>query len=119
MDARHAQETPGRWRRTILPIAAAYGAWLATMALAVGVIVAWRAALLQLYVALRLDKYGMAAFNNTIVIVFLLAWLVMVVITESWYRQAVEKSLLRRRFARLTVVLLALLAVGLLAMWVV
>ena len=114
MDARHAQGTPGRLRRTVLPIAAAYGAWLATMALAIGVILVWRDALLQLYVALRLDKYGMAAFNNTVVIVFLLAWLVLVVATESWFRQAADKGLVRRRFARLAVVLVALLACGVL-----
>ncbi len=119
MDARHAQGAPGRLRRTILPVAAAYGAWLATMALAVGVMYVWRAALLQLYIALRFDKYAFAAFNNTIVIVFLLAWLVMVVVTESWYRQAAEKGLLGRRFARLSLVLLALLAVGFLTEWVV
>ena len=118
MSAHHAQDTPGRLRRSVLPVAAAYGAWLVTMALAVGVMVVWRDALLQLYIALRLDKYAFAAFNNTIVIVFLLAWLVMVVITESWYRQAVEKGLLGRRFARVSVVLLALLAAGLLAQWV-
>ena len=119
MDARRAQGTSGRRRRTILPIAAAYGAWLATMALAVGVMVAWYPTLLQLYVALRLNKYGMAAFNNTIVIVFLLAWLVMVVVTESWYRQAAEKGLVRRRFVRVVVALLALLAAGWLVDWAV
>ncbi len=119
MDARHAQGAPGRLRRTILPVAAAYGAWLVTMALAVVVMYVWRSALLQVYIALRLDKYAFAAFNNTIVIVFLLAWLVMVVITESWFRQAAEKGLLGRRFARLSLVLLALLAAGLLAQWVV
>jgi hypothetical protein len=112
VDARHAQRAPGRLRRSILPVAGAYGAWLATMALAVGVMYVWRAALLQLYVALQLNKYGIAAFNNTIVIVFLLAWLVMVVVTESWFRQAAEKGLLGRRFARLSLVLVALLAVG-------
>jgi hypothetical protein len=119
VDARHAQRAPGRLRRSILPVVAAYGAWLATMALAVGVMYVWRSALLQLYVALQLNKYGIAAFNNTIVIVFLLAWLVMVVVTESWFRQAVEKGLLGRRFARLSLVLLALLAVGFLTEWVV
>ena len=119
MDARHAQRAPGRLRRSILPVAAAYGAWLATMVLAVGVMYVWRAALLQLYIELQLNKYGIAAFNNTIVIVFLLAWLVMVVVTESWYRQAAEKGLVGRRFARVSVVLLALLAAGLLAQWVV
>ena len=112
MNARQAPGAPGRLRRTVLPIAAAYGAWLVTMALAVGVMYIWRDALLQLYVALRLDKYGMAAFNNTVVIVFLLAWLVMVVLTENWYRQGAEKGLLGRRFARLSVVLLALLGLG-------
>ncbi len=119
MDAGRAQGTPGRLRRSVLPVAAAYGAWLVTMALAVGVMYVWRAALLQLYVALQLDKYGMAAFNNTVVIVFLLAWLVMVVLTENWYRQAAEKGLLGRRFARLSLVLLALLAAGFLTEWVV
>ncbi len=119
MSARHAQETPGRLRRSILPIVGAYGAWLVTMVLAVGVMYVWRSALLQIYIALRLDKYAFAAFNNTIVIGFLLAWLVMVVVTESWYRQAVEKGLLGRRFARISLVLLALLAAGWLAGWMV
>ena len=106
---------PSRLRRTILPIAAAYGAWLVSIVLAVVVLAVWRAALLQLYIELRLEKYAFAAFNNTIVIVFLLAWLVMVVATENWYRQAAEKGLIGRRFARLSLVLLALLAIGYLA----
>ena len=119
MSARHAQGTPGRLRRTILPIAGAYGAWLVTMVLAVGVMYVWRSALLQLYIALSLEKYAFAAFNNTIVIVFLLAWLVMVVVAEGWYRQAAEKGLVGRRFARVSLVLLGLLAAGFLAEWVV
>jgi hypothetical protein len=103
---------PDRLRRTVLPIAAAYGGWLVAGALAVGVLVVWHTALMRLYVALRFDKWGYAAFNDTLVIVFLLAWLVLVVATESWFRQAADKGLVGRRFARLAVVLLALLGCG-------
>ena len=112
MSARHAQGTPGRLRRTILPIAGAYGAWLVTMALAVGVMYVWRSALLQLYIALSLEKYAFAAFNTRMVIVILLVWVGMVVVTEGWCRQAAEKGLLGRRFVRVSLVLLALLAAG-------
>jgi hypothetical protein len=103
---------PDQLRRTVLPIAAAYGGWLVTGALAVGVLAVWHTALTRLYVALRFDKWGYAAFNDTLWIVFLLAWLVLVVATEHWFRQAADKGLVGRRFARLAVVLLALLGCG-------
>ena len=101
-----------RLRRAILPLAAAYGCWLVTGTLGLAALSAWRAALLALYVALGFNRWGRTAFNDIVVIALLLAWLVLVVATEGWYRQAAARGALGRRFARMTAALLALLATG-------
>lgn len=101
-----------RLRRAIVPLVAAYGCWLATGALGLAALAAWRAALLALYVALGFNRWSRTAFNDLLVIVFLLAWLVLVVATEGWYRQAAARGAVGRRFARMTAALLALLAAG-------
>ena len=96
-------------------IAVAYLAWFASAALGVATMIAWHSALLRLYVNLELNKYGVAAFNNTVVIVLALVWLVALIALESWYRNAGNFPELGRRVAR---ILFAEVALSLLA-WVV
>ncbi len=75
----------------------AYGLWLLTAALGLGLFLVWRSALLQLYIRLRLDKWAFAAFNNAIVIVLALVWLALVIASESLYRRAAVQGRLARR----------------------
>lgn len=105
-------ETPRSLSRSIASTIATYGAWLIVSALGVAICAVWRTALLQLYLALRLDKWGFAAFNNAIVIVLILGWLVMVMLTEGWLRNAAHQGVLGRRFRRLVLAEGALLIVG-------
>jgi len=75
-------QTPSGWR-TAATIAAVYGAWFVICAVGIGVMVVWHSALLRAYIALRWDKWGMALFNDTIVFVLVLAWLVFVIAIET------------------------------------
>jgi uncharacterized protein HemY len=91
----------------------AYLAWFVSAALGVATMIAWHTALLRLYVTLELNKYGVAAFNNTVVIVLALVWLVGLVALEAWYRHAKDFRDLGRRvgqiiFAEIALSLLAL-----------
>lgn len=97
-------------------IIGAYLLWILTMIVAFGVCVSWHGLLLRLYRALGWNKYGASAFNYTVIIILLLAWLVLVVISEQWYRHAAERGTLLRRGAWTLGILLALtgaaLAIG-------
>lgn len=97
-------QTPSGWREAGT-IAAVYGAWLVVSAIGVGVMIVWRSALLRAYVALRWDKWGMALFNDTIVLVLVLAWLIFVVAIEGWLRRAGVAGALGRRFGRLLAIM--------------
>lgn len=109
-----ASQSQGRGKR-VAAIAVAYLAWLATAALGIATMIAWHSALLRLYVNLELNKYGVAAFNNLVVIVLALLWLVALIVLETWYRRAGDFAELGRRVGR---VLFAEIALTLLA-WVV
>jgi hypothetical protein len=98
--------------RTIVRYAAAYGVWALTAALGIALIWVWRSALLALFVRLRLDKYAYAAYNNVVVLGLVLAWLVLVVASETWCRQAAERGHLRRLIVRLGGVLVVLITIG-------
>jgi hypothetical protein len=97
---------------TVVRYAAAYAIWLLTAALGVGGIWIWRSALLALFVRLRLDKYTYAAYNNVVVLGLLLAWLVLVVASETWCRRAAERGHLRRLIVRLDGLLVLLIIIG-------
>jgi len=93
-------------------LVAAYAAWLATIVLGLGVVGVWSSALLGLFVRARLDKYAYATYNNAVVLVLLLSWLLLVVISEAWCRQSAQKGRLLRLISRLDGALAALVVVG-------
>ena len=97
---------------TIVRYAAAYVSWALTAGLGVAVVWVWRSALLALFVRLRLDKYAYAAYNNVVVLGLVLAWLVLVVASETWCRRAAERGRLRRLIVRLDGALIVLIAIG-------
>lgn len=103
--------SPQELGRSIATVLATYGAWIVTGVLGVGVFITWHATLLRFYVG-RFNRYGTAAFNNTAVILLVLAWLVLLMAAEGWYRRAARDGALGGRFARATLVQLALWALG-------
>lgn len=105
-------QAPRSRRAALLAIAATYAAWLIAGGLALAVCAIWHTALLNVYVALRLDKYGLAAFNDVAVIVIALGWLTFVLVTEARFRHAAAHGLLRRRFLRVVAVCAALIVMG-------
>ena len=98
--------------KRVAVIAAAYLAWLVSVALGIGVLIIWHSSLLRLYTGLDLSQYGLAFFNNTVVIVLALIWLVALIVLETWYRRAGDFPELGRRVGRIffAEVALALLA---------
>lgn len=97
------------------PVAAALGvylAWIVTMALATANMLVWRSVLLELYIRLRLDKWKFGAFNNAIVLLFAVTWIVLVVATEEWYRRSAGEGLLARRALRVILIEAGVLAAG-------
>jgi hypothetical protein len=93
------------WRTAVM-ILAVYAAWLVTTVLSVGVLIAWHTALLRVYVALQFSKWGLALYNNLIVLLVVTIWLVLVVASEGWYRQGASEGVLGRRVGRLLIGLL-------------
>jgi hypothetical protein len=89
-----------------------YVAWIVTMALATANMLVWRSVLLELYIRLRLDKWKFGAFNNAIVLLFALSWIVLVVATEEWYRRSAGEGLLARRALRVILSEAGVLAAG-------
>ncbi len=80
-----------------------YGLWMVTMVLGVLDVMALRRAVEQGYVALGLDKWGMAAASHSATIVLGLAWLVGIMWAEHAYRTAVRDGWLWKRFAVVTI----------------
>src|SRR6187455_747615 len=95
-----------------LAIVGAYALWALTAVVAFAVFVSWHGALLGIYVALGLNKWGLSAYNYAVIIVLVLGWLVLVVATESWYRRAADDGKLVRRGAWILGILIALTALG-------
>jgi hypothetical protein len=104
-------DTPRGLGRSAANVAATYGAWIVTSVLGVGVFITWHTALLHLYVG-RFNRYGTAAYNNTVVIALVLIWLVLVMALEGWYRRAASAGALGRLFVRVTLVQVVLWALG-------
>lgn len=100
-------------------IIAVYALWLLTGAIAFAVCITWQTTLQRLYVALGLNKYGLAAFTYTVLIVLILGWLTLVIVAEGYYRRAAEAGRLWRRGAGLIGALVALAAVGIAVGWMV
>jgi hypothetical protein len=94
--------------RTIATTIAVYVAWLVSALFGVAVLITWHSSLLRLYVAFEWNKYGIAAFNNTVALVLALIWLVVVIVLETWYRHAGDLGNLGRRFGRVTFAQVAL-----------
>ena len=91
---------------------AAYLFWFLTMLAGFSVCVIWHGALTHLYLALGGYKYGLTAYTYAVIFTLLLAWLILVVVSEGWYRHGAENGLLLRRVGTMLTALIALAAVG-------
>ena len=102
----------GETKGSTAALMAAYGLWFLTMVVAFATCVTWHGALVRLYATLDLNKWGLSAYNYTVIIVLILGWLVLVVVSESWYRRAADEGKLIRRSARMLGLLVALTLLG-------
>ena len=92
---------------------ACYALWLVTAAVGVLDLIALRHLVEWTYVALRLDKWGLAAASHLATILFAVAWLGAIMYAEHYYRRGVARRALWRRFARVTLAQAAPLVVTL------
>lgn len=81
-------------------IVVAYAVWLVTLALSAALFMVWRSALLQLYLRAQLDKWAFRFFDNAATVFLGLVWLIVVIATESWFRQLANSGRLRRTAGR-------------------
>jgi len=99
--------------RAVARYAAIYLAWGITGALGIADLIGAREAVLRLYVVLRLDKWGYGAADKWLFVFFGLIWLVGILYAEFYYRTGAKQGLLLKRFLRVTLAELAILAVAL------
>jgi hypothetical protein len=90
-----------------------YPLWLVSAGLGLLDVVILRRAVEQGYVALGLDKWGMAAASHSATIALGVAWLALVAWTEPAYREGAKDGKLWRRFATVTLWLMVPLALPL------
>ncbi|MBX6772603.1 MAG: hypothetical protein IRY83_12810 [Chloroflexi bacterium] len=90
----------GRWN-ALGRAGAAYGVWVLTAALAAVVALIWRSALLGLFVRLRLNHYAFALYDDVVVLILVLAWLVLLIVVEARCRESASRGHLLAFAARL------------------
>jgi hypothetical protein len=98
--------------RTIALYLATYAGWLAHCAAGVAICILWQQTLLLLYARAGWNKYGASAYNNLIVIVLVLGWLVLCIGTEAWYRHGIANGTIGRRLLRVTLIEIAAAALA-------
>ena len=89
--------------RTAGAYVACYALWLVTMVLAALDVLALRNAVEQAYVALRFERWGMAAASHGATILLGVAWIALVAWTETAYREGVRDGRVWKRFAVVTI----------------
>lgn len=97
--------------RNIGKYVAVYAAWLVTCALGLLALLVSRQALMVLAVSF-VDKWARSALVNWSTLLIGLAWLVVAIFTETYYREGAHQGLLPRRFSRVTLIELAVVAVA-------
>jgi hypothetical protein len=91
--------------------ALAYAAWAVGIALAFWAVTSLHGLAMGLYVLLRLGPWGVAAYQNGVFLVLVIAWLAWVVATEHLLRSAASEDRLGRALPRILVPIAALAAV--------
>ena len=95
---------------------AVYAGWLVTAAVgAYSALKAWEA-IKQAYLFLRFNGFGYSPVSSFSIILLGLAWFVLALYSEYYYRQSSDMRQLLKRLVRLLAIELAVLIVALLAL---
>lgn len=97
--------------RNIGKYLAIYGGWLISCALGLLALMVSRQAVIVLAVGF-VDKWARSALVNWSTLLIGLAWLIVAIFTETYYREGANQGLLPRRFGRVTLIELAVAAVA-------
>jgi hypothetical protein len=103
---------PRSLRRTVATTVAVYGSWLVTLALGGGIVFVWSGVLRELYIRLRLDKYGFTFYQDAVMVVLMIGWLGLAVAAEGWYRGGAATGRVAGRVVRLMSIEILLLLLG-------
>jgi len=105
----HEQSAP-RGRALILLYLAYFIGWLMTSALGFWILLQLRINLLDIFVALNLNRWAMGAVDKFGIVILGLGWLIAVVLAEYWLRGGVKRNRLWPRLLRLLGIEVLLLA---------
>lgn len=97
--------------RKILMYVAAYAAWLAVCAGGVAVLLMTRGAIAQLSLIARLDRYDFRLADQVTLLVGGLLCLILLMVSESYFREAVPRGVLAQRVIRVFAIEAVLAAV--------
>lgn len=95
------ERTVPRGRTLVLLYLAYFVGWLIVSGLAFWILLQLRINLLDIFVALDLNRWAMGAVDKFGIVIIGLGWLVVVLVTEHWLRQSVMRNRLWPRLARL------------------
>lgn len=98
--------------RTVGRYVAVYVAWFAISAIGLLALVMWREALLSLYVAMDLGKWGFGAADKFSFLIFGIVWLVGVLYSENYFRVGADEGVLGKRIVRVVGIEAILLAIA-------
>lgn len=98
----HTQEsTAPRGRALVLLYLAYFVGWLIVSALSFWILLQLRVNLLDIFVALELNRWAMGAVDKFGIVILGLGWLIVALITEHLLRQSVMRNRLWPRLARM------------------
>jgi hypothetical protein len=90
----------------------AYAAWLLALAFAGWAVTSLHGLAMGVYVLLRLGPWGVAAYQNAVFLVLVIAWLCWVVASEHWLRTAADRKRLGPALVRVVLPVAAIAAVS-------
>ena len=99
------------WRTTALTLAG-YALWAVSSVLGVGVALVARDLLVKLYLLLLPSPWTIEAVDRIAVIGALICWIVLSLLCQQYYVRGAREGKLVRRFALVTLPLLAVLGIG-------
>jgi hypothetical protein len=99
------------WRTTAFTLAG-YLLWAVSSVIGIGVALVARDLLVKLYLLLLPSPWSIGAVDKVVVIGALLCWIVLSLLCQQYYVRGAREGALVRRFALVTLPLLAVLGIG-------
>lgn len=92
-----AEQKANMWQRAVDAVLV-YLLWAVVILLALWCLVASRSAINIVYIVLTWNRWVLRAVDRWSLLLLGIVWLVGVIVTEAWFRDAAEKGVLWKRF---------------------